>query len=73
MYDEERAAAEIRGLSTEARLHLKHLWRNFLQIITASAELGLSADGLPPPAYENLSHIKDAVMEHEKSLMELRI
>lgn len=39
-YDEAKAIVEIRALSSNARYHLQHVWRNSLQVMGAGAETG---------------------------------
>lgn len=43
-YSEEKAIAEIKALSSDARYHLQHVFRNKLQILSGMAETGEHAD-----------------------------
>lgn len=40
MYDEIKALAEIASLSTDARMHLQHVYRNGLQSVSGFVEEG---------------------------------
>ena len=72
-YDKEKAVEEIKNLSRDARLLLRHGRRAFLQTVLSGAELVLSTEGLPAGARPLLSIIIEAAREEDERLKRINL